>query len=238
MSMGRATCPLLWAAALGGCPAVWSISHHRGYCSRDSTVRLRHPCGLSCGIPLLGRRPALIKKTTCFCEKNRSKPVIFKTTTLQAFATKNTAKLMTAATRLWVHDLGRGRMCPNEMAVQCPGPLGACSPVCASRAFCVRCPWPLGACSPVCALCAVCAWCWRLRRGPPPFFWCLCFFSFFFKREEKWCRKRQHYRHRHGQLEQRCSSAVFLVVVCVAGVFPAVAPQGCGSRVIMYTGAG
>ena len=39
VSMGRATCPLLWAAALGGCPAVWSISHHKGYCSRLSTVR-------------------------------------------------------------------------------------------------------------------------------------------------------------------------------------------------------
>ena len=39
MSMGRATCPLLWAAALAGCPAVWSISHHKGYCFRLSTVR-------------------------------------------------------------------------------------------------------------------------------------------------------------------------------------------------------
>ena len=29
MSMGRATCPLLWVAALRGCPAVWSISHHK-----------------------------------------------------------------------------------------------------------------------------------------------------------------------------------------------------------------
>ena len=24
----------------GGCPAVWSISHHKGYCSRLSTVEL------------------------------------------------------------------------------------------------------------------------------------------------------------------------------------------------------
>ena len=49
---------------------------------------------------------------------------------------------------------------------------------------------------------------------------------------------REHYKHRHGQLEQRCSSAVFLVVVRVACVFSAVAPQGCGTRVMMYTGAG
>ena len=57
MSMSRATCPLLRAAALGGCPAVWSISHHKGYCSRLSTVRPPHPCGLSCGAAPLGRRP-------------------------------------------------------------------------------------------------------------------------------------------------------------------------------------
>ena len=41
----------------GGCPAVWSISHHKGYCSGQSTVRAPHPCGLSCGASLLGRRP-------------------------------------------------------------------------------------------------------------------------------------------------------------------------------------
>ena len=41
----------------GGCPAVWSISHHRGYCSRESMVQPPHPCGLSCVAPLLRRRP-------------------------------------------------------------------------------------------------------------------------------------------------------------------------------------
>ena len=40
-----------------GCPAVRSISHHKGYCSRLSTVRPPHPCGLSCGATLPGRRP-------------------------------------------------------------------------------------------------------------------------------------------------------------------------------------
>ena len=35
----------------GGSPTVWSISHHRGYCSRKSTVRSPHPCGQSCGAP-------------------------------------------------------------------------------------------------------------------------------------------------------------------------------------------
>ena len=41
----------------GGCPAVWSISHHKGYCSRLSRIQPPHPCGLSCGATLLGRRP-------------------------------------------------------------------------------------------------------------------------------------------------------------------------------------
>ena len=42
---------------LPSCPAVWSISHHKGYRTRLSTVQPPHPCGLSCGAALLGRRP-------------------------------------------------------------------------------------------------------------------------------------------------------------------------------------
>ena len=57
VSMGRATCLFLGAAAVEGCPALWSISHHRGYRSGGSTVRPPHPCGLSYGPWLLGRRP-------------------------------------------------------------------------------------------------------------------------------------------------------------------------------------
>ena len=41
----------------GGCPAVWSICQHRGYCSRESTIRPPDPCGSSCRDPLLGRQP-------------------------------------------------------------------------------------------------------------------------------------------------------------------------------------
>ena len=40
-----------------GCPAVWSICHHKGYCSRLSTVSPPHTCGLSCGATPIGRRP-------------------------------------------------------------------------------------------------------------------------------------------------------------------------------------
>ena len=47
VSTGRATCPLPWAAALGGCRVVCSISHNSGYCSPGSRVLSRYPCGLS-----------------------------------------------------------------------------------------------------------------------------------------------------------------------------------------------
>ena len=36
---------------------MWSISHHKGDCSRLSTVRPPQPCGLSCRATLLGRLP-------------------------------------------------------------------------------------------------------------------------------------------------------------------------------------
>ena len=39
----------------GGCPAVWSFSHHKGYSSRSSTVQPPHPCGMSCGAFLLSQ---------------------------------------------------------------------------------------------------------------------------------------------------------------------------------------
>ena len=49
---------------------------------------------------------------------------------------------------------------------------------------------------------------------------------------------RVHCRHRHGQLMQRSSSAVFLFVLCVAGASSAIAPQGCEPGVLMYMGVG
>ena len=67
----------------------------------------------------------------------------------------------------------------------------------------VRCPGPSGACSPVCALCAVhvCRWWLCPSFSPPRFRFC---FSL------KWKKRgaRIHCRHRHGQLVQRCNSVV------------------------------
>ena len=48
--------PPLLSGSSGGCPAVWSISHQRGYCSREFMVRPPHPGGSSCGAPLLCKR--------------------------------------------------------------------------------------------------------------------------------------------------------------------------------------
>ena len=113
--------------------------------------------------------------------------------------------------------------------------------------------WRLFTSVPVpCVLCTVSVATWRLFTGvhvvcgmrvvfaasSPPLFWVFGFFDFCLKRERKWCRTRERYRHRREPLQQRCSSAVFLVLMCVAGIFLAVAPQGCRSRVIMYTGVG
>ena len=111
----------------------------------------------------------------------------------------------------------------------------------------------------LCVLCAVSVATWRLLTAVralcgmrvmlmaslPPFapFFCLLYAFFFlflpFYKKRK-CGKgaHKHYRHRHGQLEQRCSSALFPFVVRVACVFLAVTPRGCGSCVGIYTGAG
>ena len=63
-------------------------------------------------------------------------------------------------------------------------------------------------------------------------------FAFCFLKKKKEKGARYQYKHRHGQLQQPCGSDVFLVVVHTAGVFSAVPPQGCSTRVMMYTGAG
>ena len=102
---------------------------------------------------------------------------------------------------------------------------------------------------------------------PPPlifvffllfFFLVFFFFSFGKKKEKTKKRKtgaRVHCRHRHGQLVRQCKCVVFALngafcgwpgrnanalcpLACVVGAVAAVAPQGCGSRLLMYTGLG
>ena len=95
----------------------------------------------------------------------------------------------------------------------------------------VRCPGPLGSRSPVCALCAVrmCHW-WLCPSSSPPNF------RFFLLEKKRKTGARVHCMHRHGQLVRRCNSVVSSGVCrwCCGGG----RAQGCGSRVLMYTGMG
>ena len=134
-------------------------------------------------------------------------------------------------------SLGRPR------CVQCPGPLGSCSPVCPRGSLCcvceswatwllftgvlarcvvlrVRCPGPLGSRSPVCALCAVrvCHG-WLCPSSSPPNF------RFFFDGKKRKTGARVHCRHRHGQLVRRCNRIVSSAVCrrcCGGGRAPGV----------------
>ena len=94
--------------------------------------------------------------------------------------------------------------------VRCPGPLG-----------CVRCACAMGGCVPL----------------PPP----LVFVFFFLgKKKKKQKREKQGRAYTAGTgTGSWCGGAIALCpLACVVGAVAAVAPQGCGSRVLMYTGLG
>ena len=96
----------------------------------------------------------------------------------------------------------------------------------------VRCPGPLGSRSPACGLCAVrvCHG-WLCPSSSPPNF------RFFFLMEEK---EKQGRVYTAGTgTGSWCGGAIVLCPLAyVVGAVAAVAPQGCGSRVLMYTGLG
>ena len=153
-----------------GCAAVWSIPHHRGYCSRKSTVRPPHPCGSSCGAPLLGRRPPLglcagTPVISCFHGSGRRLP----------WSLMQPGQLGPAALEYrschWPAGPAGSPQCvrPPGCRPRCPVPL---LPLVHVR---LRCIGPHGACSPVCAVCAVRVCCWWLRpsSSPPNFLFCL-----------------------------------------------------------------
>ena len=123
-------------------------------------------------------------------------------------------------------------------------------PMCALCVACVYCWW-LRRGHPPPAFCVLTCVSFSSFCLVPSFFcvyssffcdaFCICLsplFCFFLREKYNGKAARVHCRHRHGQLAQRCSSAVFLLVVCVAAALLAVAPQGCGTRVLMYMGAG
>ena len=108
----------------------------------------------------------------------------------------------------------------------------------------VRCPGPLGSCSPVCVLCAV-----RVCQGwlcPSSsnfrFFFFTCFYFLYFLGKKKNKQKREKQGRAYTAATGTgswCGGAIALCpLACVVGAVAAVAPQGCGSRVLMYTGLG
>ena len=143
---------------------------------------------------------------------------------------------------------------PARFAVvrlRCPGPAGSCSPVCSLGVLCCMCG-VLGHWAPV-HRCACCVRCACAMGGcvplPPPLifvFFCFFFTCFFFFGGKKKKKKKKQKREKQGHAYTAgtgtgswCGGAIVLCpLACVVGAVAAVAPQGCGSRVLMYTGLG
>ena len=192
---------------LWGCPAGWSISHQRGFCSRESTVRPPHLCGWSGGAPLLGRRPppglcAGTPVISCFHCSSKHLPWSPMQPSLARSSGLGVPLLPLAWWVGWVSPGASNsggvdrcvlsRRCPRCMCV-C-GVLAHVTPVhrCARS---VLCACPVGGCVP--------------PPPPPNFFFApylFCFVLAFFFEMEKGARA--HCRHKHGQLLQRCNSVV------------------------------
>ena len=182
VSVGRVTCPVLWAAALGaaqpygvslttGVIAPASLRYHR----LTPVARIAGPRCLAGG-PLPGCVPARLSLVASMA----------------------------------LGDVCHGPRCSlaglGPVALEYPSchwPSGSAgSPQCVQPWGCrplrpvpslpsvhlrVRCPGPLGACSPMRALCAVCVCCWWLRPSSSPpliffsfFLLCICFVLFCF----------------------------------------------------------
>ena len=147
---------------------MWSIPHHKGYCSPLSTVRPPHPCGLSCGASLLGRRPPPGLCTGspvngCFhgsgsrLPRSPMRPGRARTSGL------GVPPLLLAR---WVGWVAPVRPTHGVLVLSCPSAALRVHVCAVSRAtwllltglsaWCVallvRCPGPLGSCSPVCPL--------------------------------------------------------------------------------------
>ena len=234
---------------MGGCPAMWSISHHRGYWSGESTVRPPQPRGSSCGAPLLGRRPSL-----ALCA---GMPVTGSFPWLRVtFAMVLDAAWLSLDQRPWIAARATGLAgrldCPSAsdhwFVVCCALPLCGpkCVPACGVRgplALVHRCARHVHSVRGVRVFTGVRVVCGTRvvllasMGSPPPPFFCVFVFSFFLKRGKAVPDART-------LRAQAWAVGVAVVQCCVrrCGVccwyLPAVAPQGCGSRVIMYTGAG
>ena len=120
------------------------------------------------------------------------------------------------------------------LRLRCPGPLGSCSLVCSLGVLCCVCD-VLGHFAPA-HWCARCVRCACAMGGcvplPPPLI-----FVFFFDGKKK--EKQVHAYTAGTGTGSWCGGAIVLCpLACVVGAVAAVAPQWCGSRVLMYTGLG
>ena len=238
MSVGRATCPLLWAAALGaaqpygvslttGGIAPASLRYHRF----TPVARVAGPRCMA-GDPLLGCVPARLSSVASMtpgdvCHGPRCSLAGLGPVALGYHSCQ------------WPRGSAGSPHCVRPWGCRLLHPVSLLPSVHVR----VRCPGPLGAYSPGCALCAVCVCCWWSRPSSPPIIFlffllsfcvvlcCFVFFVFFLKIEKGAC---AHCRHRHGQLVQRCNSVVFFDVCrwCFVG------GRAPGWRVLMYTGTG
>ena len=139
---------------------MWIISHHKGYCSRLSTVRPPHPCGLSCGAAPLGRRPPPGLCTGSPVTGYRLHPwlrVTFAMVPDAAWPGSNQQPWSTAPATGPVGRLGRSSV---------SHPWGVGSFLSPGRPRCVRCPGPPGSCSPVRPLGVLCCVCGVLGHLP------------------------------------------------------------------------
>ena len=151
---------------------MWSISHHKGSCSRLSTVRPPHPCGLSCGAAPLGRRPP-----PGLCTGSPVTGCIHGPGDVCHGPRCSLARLGPAALEYrschWPGGSAGSPQCVRPMGCwffPVPRPPYVCAVSWASRLLFtdvparrvvlgVRCPGPPGSCSPVCPLGVVCCVC-------------------------------------------------------------------------------
>ena len=208
MSVGRATCPLLWAAALGAAQP-YGVSLTTGgiapaslrYDRLTPVARVAGPRCLA-GDPLLGCVPGSLSSVASMAPSDVCHGPLCSLAGLRPLA-------LEYRSCHWPGRPAASPQCvrPGACRLWCPVPLLPSVPV---R---VRCPGPRGTCSAVCALCAVRMCCWWFCPSfsppnflffffvvPPHFF----FFFFFFQKMQKGARA--HCRHGHGQLVQRCNS--------------------------------
>ena len=162
MSMGRVTCPLLWAAALGA-TKPYGVSLTTGgiapaslrYNRLTPVVPVAGPCCLA-GDPLLVCVPARLSSFASMgpvdvCHGSRCSLAVLGPAALEFRSCQGPS--CSAGLLQCVRPWGCRLWCPV--------------PLLPSVHVRVRCPGPRGACSLVSALCALCVCCWWLCPSSP-----------------------------------------------------------------------